>query len=81
MLKRGANRERILPLLDDLGGVTEDSVRQVAQTTGKAPGGCVGDWALFIPSCAPPAVADVYAAGSLQIAGAQGLWRISNPEG
>ena len=34
MLKRGADRERILPLLDEAGGVTEDSVRRISAETG-----------------------------------------------
>jgi len=34
MLKRGADRERILPLLDEAGGVTEDSVRKISAATG-----------------------------------------------
>ncbi|MFQ5349772.1 MAG: NADH-ubiquinone oxidoreductase-F iron-sulfur binding region domain-containing protein [Thermoanaerobaculia bacterium] len=34
MLKRGADRERVLPLLDEAGGVTEASVRKVSAETG-----------------------------------------------
>ena len=34
MLKRGADRERVLPLLDEAGGVTEASVRKVSADTG-----------------------------------------------
>ena len=33
MLKKGAKRERILPLLQELGGLSEDNVRRVAQQT------------------------------------------------
>ncbi len=34
MLKKGANRERILPLLQDHGGLSEDAVRKVSRETG-----------------------------------------------
>ena len=34
MLKRGAQRERVLHLLEEAGGVTEVSVRDVARETG-----------------------------------------------
>ena len=34
MLKRGADRERILPLLDEAGGVSEATVREISAETG-----------------------------------------------
>ena len=34
MLKKSADRERVLPLLEELGGVTEDNVRKVSEQTG-----------------------------------------------
>ncbi|MCA8944771.1 MAG: NAD(P)H-dependent oxidoreductase subunit E, partial [Planctomycetes bacterium] len=34
MLKKSADREHVLPLLEELGGVTEENVRRVSEQTG-----------------------------------------------